>query len=70
MKGLHAVTFILLVVGGLNWLGVAFGFNVVDKLGSSLAMIIYVLVGVSAVVQVLTHKGYCRYCDKGMGQSM
>ena len=67
MKALHSVSFILLVIGGLNWLGVAFGLNVVDKLGSSLAMLVYVLVGLSAIVQVATHKGYCKYCNKGMG---
>ena len=65
MKALHMVTFILLVVGGLNWLAAAFNMNVVDKvfgMGSSVSMIIYVLVGVSAIVQVVTHKGYCKYC--------
>ena len=68
MKGLHAVSFILLVVGGLNWLAAAFNMNVVDKVfgaGSSLAMIIYVLVGVSAIIQVATHKNYCKYCAGG-----
>ena len=70
MKGLHAVTFILLVIGGLNWLLAAFNWNLVDKVfgvGSSVSMIIYVLVGVSAIVQVVTHKSYCKYC---MGGSM
>jgi len=52
MDILKKVAVWLLIVGGLNWLLVAFGYNLVDSLvgeGSSLAMIIYVLVGLSAV---------------------
>ncbi len=72
MKALHSVTFILLVVGGLNWLAAAFGYNVVDKvfgMGSQVSVIIYVLVGLSAIAQVATHKSYCKYCAS-MGGSM
>lgn len=67
------ITFILLVIGGLNWLLVGFGYNLVDKIfgvGSSVSMIIYILVGLSAIVQIATHKGYCKYCMKSMGGSM
>lgn len=52
MDILKKVAVWLLIIGGLNWLLVAFGYNLVDSLvgeGSSLAMIIYVLVGLSAV---------------------
>ena len=72
MKALHAVTFFLLVIGGLNWLLVAFGYNLVDRVlgaGSPVSMIVYVLVGLSAIVQVATHKSYCKYC-MGMEKSM
>jgi uncharacterized protein len=75
MKYLHSVTFILLVIGGLNWLLVAFGWNVVDMLGMTVAKVVYVLVGLSAIVQVATHKSYCKNCSAGStnmggGQSM
>jgi len=75
MKLLHSVSFILLVIGGLNWLLAAFGWNVVDMVlgaGSTLAMIVYVLVGLSALYQIFTHKSYCQYCVKGSmaGQAM
>lgn len=73
MKGLHAVTFILLVIGGLNWLLTAFDWNIVERVfgaESSLSTVVYVLVGLSAIVQVITHKSYCKYCNKGMGASM
>ena len=70
MKSLHMVTFILLVVGGLNWGLSAFGYNVVDMVlgaGSTLAMLVYVLVGLSAVYEVATHKTNCKNCSAGTG---
>ena len=67
MKSLHGVTFILLVVGGLAWGLHAFGYDVVDKLGSSIAMIVYVLVGLSAIYEVATHKTNCKSCSMGTG---
>lgn len=68
MKGLHMVTFILLIVGGLNWLLHAFNWNLVDKLlgqGSTVAMVVYVLIGLSAIYELVTHKQNCKLCDKG-----
>lgn len=66
-NGLHKLTFILLVIGGLNWglLG-AFNLNVVDKLGSGVAMVVYILVGLSAIYEVVIHPKACRYCKPGM----
>ncbi len=60
------IAFILLVIGGLNWLLVAFGYNLVDSLfgmGSTLAQIIYVLVGLSAIEEIVTNKKNCRCCN-------
>lgn len=55
MKTLHGVTLVLLVVGGLNWgLVGAFGLDLVALVFgemSLLSRLVYVLVGVSAVVQ-------------------
>jgi hypothetical protein len=65
MKALHMVAFTLLVIGGLNWGLTAFHFNVVDKIfgvGSPVATIIYVLVGLSALLELFTHKGACKMC--------
>ena len=66
MKALHMVAFVLLVVGGLNWgLVGLFKYNLVDSVlgvGSTLSMVVYVLVGVSAVWIAVTHKGDCRVC--------
>jgi len=65
MKALHSVAFVLVIVGALNWLLEAIGWNLVEAiLGSgSLAKIVYIVVGLSAVYLVLTHKKSCRNCE-------
>ena len=65
MKVLHIIAFILLIIGGLNWLLVAFGSNLVDGIfeeGSPIAIIIYALIGLAAIVEIFTHKKNCRAC--------
>jgi len=63
MKGLHLVTFLLLVIGGLNWLVIGlFKVDIIAKLGASPAMIVYVLVGLSALFELFTHKKNCLLC--------
>ena len=71
MKAVHVISFILLVVGGLNWglVGIA-DYNLVESLLGAwpgLVQIIYVLVGVAAVVELLTHKKCCKPCSSGSG---
>lgn len=64
MKALHMLAYILLWVGGLN-LGLAvLGFNVVDLVlgGLGLVQIFNLLVGVSAVYIIITHKSDCKVC--------
>jgi uncharacterized protein len=65
-KTVHMITYILVIVGALNWgLVGLFDFNLVMTLLGGYPMmekLVYILVGVSAVVEVLTHKGYCKYC--------
>ena len=71
MKGLHKITFILLVVGGLNWLLVGlWGWDIgqwFGGMGASVSRLIYVLVGVSAVIELVTHGKTCKLCGKGGG---
>ena len=71
MKGLHSIAFILLIIGGLNWLLTCLfeTWNLGTYLGDSIAMIVYILVGLSAIVEILNHKSLCKKCDKG-GMSM
>ena len=68
---MHKVTFTLLIIGGLNWGLVGLGgfsgadWNVVHMiLGSwpKVELAVYVLVGLSALVEVLGHKKNCRHC--------
>ncbi|MEK7581786.1 MAG: DUF378 domain-containing protein [Patescibacteria group bacterium] len=66
MKGLHILSFILLVVGGLNLGLTALGWNVVNMLLGSWATvetIVYVLIGLAAVYEIATHKGNCKACS-------
>lgn len=72
MKSLHVIALVLLVVGGLNWglvgLGSMMGsdWNVVHLLlgqWPSVESIVYLLVGLSAIVLLFTHKKDCRVCS-------
>ncbi len=63
MKGLHLVTWILLVIGGLNWGLEVFGWGIGSFLPASLVQLVYVLVGVSALVEIFTHKSNCKCCE-------
>ena len=66
MKALHMIAFILMAIGGLNWLLVAFNWNLVDAVfgvGSMLSQIIYILVGLSTILIVFTHKKDCKMCS-------
>ncbi|OHA06431.1 MAG: hypothetical protein A3I44_06205 [Candidatus Sungbacteria bacterium RIFCSPLOWO2_02_FULL_51_17] len=68
MGKLHMVTFLLLIVGGLNWLlqGV-FGWEIGAFLPGGMAglsaRVIYILVGLSAVVEIIGHKSTCKQCN-------
>ncbi|HEY4511450.1 MAG TPA: DUF378 domain-containing protein [Candidatus Paceibacterota bacterium] len=64
MKALHVIGFILLVVGGLNWglIGLNESWNVVGMLGDGVARVIYVLVGLAAILEIFSHKKACKAC--------
>ncbi|MEI8096618.1 MAG: DUF378 domain-containing protein, partial [Candidatus Moraniibacteriota bacterium] len=65
---LHTVSFILLVVGGLNWLAVGLvNWDLGMLFGGQTNMVsrvIYVLVGVAAIYEVATHKSCCGACKE------
>jgi len=67
MKAMHKIAFILLIIGGLNWLLVGlFAWDVGMLFGGQMAVIsriIYVLVGLSAIYLVCTHKSNCKDCS-------
>ena len=64
-KVLHMITFLLLIVGGINWLLVgALDFDLVTTiLGTGVAAdVVYILVGLAALVELITHKKRCSMC--------
>ena len=70
MKALHTVAFILVIIGGLNWLLVgAFNLDVVMYLGVTLSKIVYILVGLSALYLIFTHKKTCSTCVSSSSSS-
>ncbi len=78
MKALHCVAFVLVIVGALNWGLVGIGgftqqnWSVVNLLLGSwpaVEWLVYILVGLSGVVLVFTHKRDCKMCDSMGGMS-
>lgn len=68
MKVLHMITFTLLAIGGLNWGLTALGWNIVNMAVGSwpvLESLVYILVGLSAIYQIATHKKNCKECSSG-----
>ncbi len=68
MKVVHIVSFILIAIGGLNWLLVAFNWNLIDSIfgaGSMVSKIIYILVGIAAIIEIFTHTKNCKTCTSG-----
>ncbi len=68
MKALHMVAFLLVVVGALNW-GVLTltGWEVGQLFGgmdATVSRVVYVLVGLSGLYLLVTHKGDCKACGK------
>jgi uncharacterized membrane protein YuzA (DUF378 family) len=67
MKIAHVVAFVLVIIGGLNWLLVGlFSWDVGALFGGQAApisRIIYVLVGLSAIWLAVGHKKACKDCE-------
>lgn len=74
MKTVHIISFILVIVGGLNWglvgLGAFMGgnWNLVNLVLGTwpvVEQLVYVLVGLGALVLLFTHKRDCKQCSAG-----
>lgn len=70
---LHGLTFLLLAIGGLNWLlvgligwdiGVWFG-----GMNTILSRTVYILVGLSAIYEITMHKKFCKACGSSATSS-
>ena len=71
MNYLHIATWLLVTVGGLNWLLIGLGgfmganWNIVAMLFSSWPMVewlVYVLVGLAGACGIVAHKKDCNAC--------
>jgi uncharacterized membrane protein YuzA (DUF378 family) len=63
MKVIHTIALVLVIIGGLNWglVGI-FDFNLVTAVFGNMAwleQLIYILVGISALLVIFTCKSYC-----------
>lgn len=67
---MHKVTFILLVIGGLNWGLEIFGTGIGKFLPMMVSKVVYALVALSAIYELATHKNCCKMCDSGMQKTM
>lgn len=68
MKSPHTITFILLIIGGLNWLlvgimGQDIGQMFLGGQGATISRVIYILVGLAAIYEVASHKKMCKNCN-------
>lgn len=63
MKALHMLTWILLVVGGLNWGLEVLGWGIGNYVPAGVATLIYALVGISALIELFSHSKYCKCCE-------
>jgi len=79
MKTLHMIAWVLVIIGGLNWLLIGLGgffggnWNVVDLLLGSwpvVEWIVYVLVGLSTVYELITHWKNCKMCSSSSAPMM
>lgn len=65
-KKVHLVAVGLLIIGGLNWLAVAILpwelSMLTDIVSPTLTQVVYILVGLAAIYEILTHKQTCKMC--------
>ena len=59
---LHKVTYVLVLIGALNWGLEVLGYGLGNYLPAGLMTIVYALVGLSALYEVFNHKNLCRNC--------
>lgn len=61
---LHMLAWILVMIGGLNWLLIGlFNWGVGNILGASITRIIYIVVGLATLYEIFTHKKNCKNCS-------
>lgn len=66
---LHCTTLVILIIGGLNWVLFMFGWDIAQFVPAIVAQVIYILVGLSALYQIVTMSKGCKQCNPGAGMS-
>lgn len=68
------LTFTLLAIGGLNWgLWAVTGWEIGQIFGGmdeTISRVIYILVGLSAIYEIVMHPKHCRMCNPGDDNTM
>lgn len=60
---LHKIAFWLLVIGGINWGLMIFGWDIATwGIPAGVVTVIYALVGISALIELFGHKKNCKEC--------
>jgi uncharacterized membrane protein YuzA (DUF378 family) len=74
MQYIHKITFLIVIVGGLNWLvWGAVGWEIGQLFGGMDMLIsrgIYVLFGLAALYEIFAHRSKCKECNVGGGGQM
>ncbi len=60
---MHKVTYVLVIIGALNWGLEVLGFGLGNYLPAMLMTIVYALVGLSALYEIFNHKNICKHCS-------
>ncbi|MDO8565430.1 MAG: DUF378 domain-containing protein [bacterium] len=60
---IHTITFILVIIGALNWGLEVLGYGIGNYLPATVTTVVYVLVALSALYEVFSHKSFCRNCN-------
>jgi uncharacterized membrane protein YuzA (DUF378 family) len=60
---IHKIAFVLLVIGGLNWGLEVLDYGIGNYVSGTVATVIYVLVALSAIYEIFTHKKNCKNCQ-------
>ena len=65
--GLHMATWVLIVIGALNWLLVGlFSWDIGMIFGgpySVITRLLYLLIGLSGIYELIVHKNNCKLCS-------
>jgi len=61
-KALHMISFLLLIVAGLDFGLSVFGWDFLGYLSGWFGTLVYILIGFAALYELFTHKKACNTC--------